>query len=54
MTKLDRAKVYTRDALTFEYWGKGGKYQWRVCLGGMHFAYVSENDVARVLEVQGV
>jgi hypothetical protein len=49
MNKLDRSKVYTKEGFTFEYWGKGHPYQWRVSFNGMHFSFVSEGAVERVL-----
>jgi len=54
MPKIDRSKLYTKDEFTFVYWGKASQYQWRVYLGQMHLGFASENDVARVLELQGV
>jgi len=53
MAKLDRNKVYTKEGFTFEYWGKGHPYQWRVTYGDMPFSFVSESSVAAFLTEKG-
>jgi hypothetical protein len=53
MAKLDRTKVYTKEGFTFEYWGKGHPYQWRVTYGDMPFSFVSESSVAAFLTEKG-